>query len=256
MNEVDFDPAFSIALRQELETRASAVTHRSPFWRTHIRLGAGIFVAATVLIGGGAVASGILPIPGATQITDLATTVIETHSGTTTVELGHAPRSATNIFVSLTCLTAGKFTFADGASMECGADEAVGLTGVSSYSLLITPGQHSTKISTEPGNRWRIEATWVSERVTDWALNKNGDTYGAMNEHGQPDLISVVATNNQPGYVHAAELAEADGSAQATKFKSPEEALAWQKEREGKTFSVLVYKSDGKTKVGEFVING
>jgi len=256
MNEVEFDPVFSSALRQELQTRASAATHRPPFWRTHIRLGAGMFVGATVLIGGGAVASGILPIPGGTQITDRATTVIETHTGPATVELGQAPSSATNIFVSLTCLTAGTFTFADGASMACGADEAAGLKGIATYSLLITPGQHSTKISTEPGNRWRIEATWVSERVTEWALNENGDTYGAMNEHGQPDLISVVATNNQHGYVYAGELADADGSAQAMKFKSPEEALAWQKEREGKTFSVPVYQSDGKTKVGEFVLNG
>lgn len=256
MNEVEFDPLFSTAVRQELENRGSAATRRPPFWRTHIRLGAGIFVGATVLIGGGAVASGILPIPGGTQVTDLATTVIETDTGPATVELGPAPPGATNIFVSLTCLTAGTFTFADGASMACGADEAGGLTGIATHSLLITLGQRSTKISTEPGNRWRIEATWVNERVTEWAVNKNGDTYGAMNEHGQPDLISVVATNNQPGYVFAGELAEADGSAQATTFRSPEEALAWQKDREGKKFSVTVYKSDGTTKVGQFVING
>ena len=256
MNEVEIDPVFSAALRQELEIRASAATHRSPFWRTHIRLGAGICVCATVLIGGGAFASGLFPIPGGTQVTDLATTLIETHSGRATIELGPAPPGATNIFVLLTCLTAGTFTFADGASMKCGADEAAGLTGVATYSLLMTPGHHSTNISTEPGNRWRIEATWVSERVTEWAVNQNGETYGATNENGQPELISVVATNNQLGYVYAKELAEADGSAQATKFKSPEDALAWQKEREGKTFSVPVYKSDGKTKVGAFDING
>lgn len=255
MNEVDFDPVFSAAVRHELEVRATA-TKRLPFWRNHLRLGAGIFVGATVLIGGGAFASGLLPIPGGTQVTDLATTVIETHSGSATVELGPAPHGATNIFVSLTCLTEGTFTFADGASMGCGADDAAGLKGVTTYSPLITPGQHSTKISTQPGNRWRIEATWVSERVTEWAVNEYGDTYGEINEKGQPELISVVATNNQPGFVYASELAQADGSAQATKFKSPEEALAWQKERAGKTFSVTVYKSDGRTKVGEFVING
>ena len=47
-----------------------------------------------------------------------------------------------------------------------------------------------------------------------------------------------------------------DSNAEATRFKSPEEALAWQKKRAGKTFSVPVYKSEDGTKVGEFVING
>ncbi|MBG6213454.1 hypothetical protein RCH23_001225 [Cryobacterium sp. CAN_C3] len=256
MNEVEFDPVFSAAVRHELEARASATKKRGPVLRTRIRLGAGIFVGGTLLIGGGAFASGLLPIPGGTQVTELATTVIETHTGSATVDLGPAPNGATNIFVSLTCLTEGTFLFADGASMGCGADDEAGLLGVATYSLLIAPGQDSTKISTSPGARWRIEATWVSERVTDWAVNNNGDTYGAANEKGQPDLVSMVATNNQPGFVYARELAQADGSAQAAKLSSPEEALAWQKERAGKTFSVTVYKSDGKTKVGEFVIQG
>jgi hypothetical protein len=254
MNEVEFDPVFSAAVRNQLESGSSALPNRSAGWRKHIRLGAGIFVGATVLVGGGAFASGLLPLPGGTQITNVASTVIQTHAGTATVEVGPAPNGATNIFVSLTCLTAGTFTFADGASMACGADDAAGLGGVATYSLLIKPGQHSTRISTDRGNRWRIEATWVSERVTDWATNENGDTYGVMNEKGQPDLISVFATNNRPGFVYAKELAEADGSAHM--FNSPGEITAWQKARLGKEFKVTVYESDGRTKVGEFVIEG
>jgi hypothetical protein len=256
MNEVDFDPVFSAAVRHELEARASAETKHVPFWRNRIRLGAGIFVGVSVLIGGGAFASGLLPIPGGTQVTELAPTVIETHTGSATVEVGTAPAGATTIHVSLTCLTAGIFAFADGASMGCGVDKAAGLGGVATYSLLIKPGQHSTRISTQPGARWRIEATWASERVTDWSVNENGDTFGQVNENGEPDLISVVATNDQPGFVYARDLAQADGRAQAVKFSSPEEALAWQKERAGKTFSITVYNSDGKTKVGEFIVQG
>ena len=118
MNDVEFDPVFSAAVRHELEVRACATTKALPFWRKHLRFGAGIFVGTTILVGGGAIASGLLPLRGGTQITDLAATVIETHSGASTVELGLAPDGATNIFVSLTCLTEGTFMFADGASMS------------------------------------------------------------------------------------------------------------------------------------------
>lgn len=77
--------------------------------------------------------------------------------------------------MALKYLTEGTFTFADGASISCGVDAAAGLTRVATYSLLIEPGQHSTKISTQLGDRWRIEATQASERVTECAIKKSGE---------------------------------------------------------------------------------
>jgi len=74
------------------------------------------------------------------------------------------------------------------------------------------------------------------------------------NPNGIPDLIAVVATNGLQGYVHRAELEEADGTAAAREFTSPEDAIRWQEERAGKTFTVPVYEADGTTQIGEFVI--
>lgn len=61
-----------------------------------------------------------------------------------------------------------------------------------------------------------------------------------------PGLIAVIATNGTRGYVYRTELEDADGTAAMKTFKSPEEALAWQEARRGKTFSVPVYDSTGK----------
>jgi len=97
-------------------------------------------------------------------------------------------------------------------------------------------------------------ATYVSERTTEWAINANGETYGALNESGQPDLIAVIATNRNGGFVHAGELARANGSEQAATFTSPNQALAWQDSMVGKTVSVPVYQNDGETRIGEFTI--
>jgi len=46
---------------------------------------------------------------------------------------------------------------------------------------------------------WTMTATWVRAETTEWATNANGNTYGVMNEHGEPDLIAVITTDNKPG---------------------------------------------------------
>jgi hypothetical protein len=71
---------------------------------------------------------------------------------------------------------------------------------------------------------------------------------------GWSGYLAVLATNGTPGYVYRTELEEADGTAAMTTFKSPADALAWQEARQGKSISVPVYDTTGKTVVGEFVI--
>ncbi|WP_449373584.1 hypothetical protein [Arthrobacter psychrolactophilus] len=66
----------------------------------------------------------------------------------------------------------------------------------------------------------------------------------------------MIATNGKTGYAFRTDMDEADGSNAAKTFKSPDDAIAWQKARQGKTFPVPVYESDGTTLVGEFVIGG
>jgi hypothetical protein len=90
----------------------------------------------------------------------------------------------------------------------------------------------------------------------DFKTNERGHTYGSIAEvNGQavePDLISALATNGSLGYVSNAELKAAEGH--PSLFKSPEEALKWQESRGNGAVSIPVYKSDGVTRLGEFVI--
>jgi hypothetical protein len=255
MNQIDFDPVFSAAVRNELDARVSAPTSRAPFWRRHVRLGIGVFAGASILIGGGAAAAGLLTMPGAKEVTELGTTIVATNTGSAVVQLGAAPDGATNVFVSLTCLTYGTFTFNDGASISCGVGDVGERSGVGSHSLTL-PQQQSITITTAPESRWSITATYVSARTTDWAINGNGDTYGAINESGEPDLILVVATNRKEGYVKKADLDMANGTIAQKSFKTPADALKWQETEGHKDHTITVFNADGTTAIGEFLIVG
>lgn len=68
---------------------------------------------------------------------------------------------------------------------------------------------------------------------------------------GEPDLISVIATNGALGHVYRTELEDANGTTAAQEFTTPEDALAWQEARRHPTHSP-VYESDGTTQIGEF----
>jgi|GEM_PF-2234306 len=78
-------------------------------------------------------------------------------------------------------------------------------------------------------------------------VNAEGKTYGsaagAKSRAEEPDLIAVIATNGEKGYVWKTDL-------YAGQPKNPEEAAKMvPKER-----VIPVYKSDGHTKIGEFVV--
>jgi len=97
--------------------------------------------------------------------------------------------------------------------------------------------------STEPGGKATLAP------VPDWPINESGQTYGAQGSSPiAPDLIAVMATNWEPGYVLAEDLAAVDGSSVTT----PEEAGEWSKAHNGTYTDIPVYKSDGVTKVGIF----
>ncbi len=91
-----------------------------------------------------------------------------------------------------------------------------------------------------------------------YAVNAHGETFGsaadASNREQEPDLIRAYATNGRLGYVRRTELEVADGTTAALSFTSPEQALAWQQERGGRSFPVPVYAEDGTTVVGEFLV--
>jgi len=145
-------------------------------------------------------------------------------------------------------LTPGEFTYADGASMSCATGDLTDRFGTSSYTMALAAGQHTTSIRTSDDARWTLTVTYVDRETTGWATNDSGQTYGVANDHGTPDLVAVIATDGTPGYALAADLAAAEGPT----FTSPADALAWQNTHHGDAASVPVYKSDGKTVVGEF----
>lgn len=255
MNELRVDDRFGRALEEELVSRVRKASPVRARKRTRMWLGAGVLAGAGLLGGVGATAAGLFVIPGSQQVTPLSTPVTDTHEGTATIELGDPPAGTTGIQVELNCLTPGRFEFQDGAYTVCDAAAVGTAQDWSGYTLPLTPGLNSVTVKADPGARWRLSAKYVNSKTTDWAVNADGKSYGAGNEKGAPDLTAVIATNGVPGYVYTSELEDATGTAAIRTFKTREEALAWQEARRGKTFSVPVYDSAGKTVVGEFVVS-
>lgn len=105
-----------------------------------------------------------------------------------------------------------------------------------------------------------VDGPSVPKPEPTYALNEQGLTLGtvadATSPDTEPDLILAVATNGREGYVYKRDLDAADGTTAMKGFKSPEDALAWQKERGAKTIVIPVYLEDGKTVVGEFEVGG
>jgi len=246
VSTIEIDPVFSVALRAALVEHVvqAAVRER----RHRVRVGLGAFLGLGLAAGGVAAAGNLLPLPGADVASVLAAPLTVTRTGPATVELGVAPEGATHIALDLTCLTAGSFTFDDGARVDCSGSDAG--ERVSSYTTPLAPGQHATSIRAGEGDEWRLTATYVHLQSTAWAVNAKGDTYGVENGHGTPDLVAVEATNGSTGYAYATDLAGAEGPT----FTSPADALAWQAAHQGTSASIPVYEADGVTVVGEFVI--
>jgi hypothetical protein len=240
---------FAAAFRARLVTHITEAS--SPRRRRRTLLGTG--AALTIVLGGAvaAAASGLLSLPGATVDAALSDTRSATFTGTGTLELGSPPAKATGVAISFTCLTAGSFTFDDGASVGCDLPDDAERPTTYVLPLTAIDGEGVT-VTTSPGAAWSITAGYVASDTTDWAVNDSGDSYGVINADGAPDLIAVVATNGKQGYVRSEDLADTDGSTAAESFTSPEDALRWQEENAGVIHMIPVYKSDGTTQIGEF----
>ncbi|XAS67495.1 peptidase M56 family protein [Micrococcaceae bacterium Sec5.7] len=255
MNQLRVDNLFSDALRAELITRVEKASPTRARKRTRLWAGTAVLAGIGVLGGVGAAADGLFVTPGSTQVTPLASPVTESHTGTATVQLGPPPEKTTGIEIQLNCLTPGRFEFGNGANSICSPKDVGTPQDWTGYTIPLMPGEESITITTSPDARWKITAQYVNTETTQWATNADGDTYGAQNENGSPDMVAVIATNGTRGYVHRTELEDADGTAAIKTFKSPAEALAWQEARLGKDFAIPVYDVTGKTVVGEFVIS-
>jgi len=246
----EFDPVFSAALRVELERRVTGgLPHR---WR-----GPRTLLAAVILMGiagaGAATAAvaGYLVLPGAPSVSKLGASIMQEGRGSASIDLGAPPRGATNIAIEFACLGSGQFVLGDGSAISCGVTD---IGSITSATLPLATSQHTTTVTTDDSAAWRISAAYVNSETTPWAVNTHGQTYGAANSHGSPDLIAVQTTTGKDGYALATDLEAADGTTAVKSFKSPQDALDWQRKMAGKTIVVAVYLSDGTTRVGDFRI--
>lgn len=98
-----------------------------------------------------------------------------------------------------------------------------------------------------------VTIQYVTHIPTRYGVNSHGQTYGSFAVEGEdPDLGAVVATNGREGFVLTSAYKDAIGLTDLP--SSPEEALREQEERSGTGISLPVYESDGRTQIGEFII--
>lgn len=77
-------------------------------------------------------------------------------------------------------------------------------------------------------------------------MNDAGQTYGAENANGHPDLIPVWASNDKMGHAFWREMQQPSPA-------NPAEAKAWQNSPMV-TVHIPVYEPDGRTVIGEFLM--
>ena len=102
------DTQFAAGMREQLiDTAAGTSPLAKRTHRNRIVLG-GLAAAgsAALLTAGALIATGI---PGGHVVTDLGGVVTESHTGTTTVDLGVLPNEANAVSFTVTCTSAGPF---------------------------------------------------------------------------------------------------------------------------------------------------
>jgi hypothetical protein len=243
MNLEQMDNTFSQGLRAALVEQVNA-SSSARARRHHWLIGAGAFAGVGLIGGVGAATAGFFTEPGADIVTTIDAPVTGTYIGTQIIELGAPPEGATHIRVQLTCVNgSGTLYWEDGANMTCDGEKG---PSTSYMAIPLAPGQRSTEVqASDPRVSYDVEATYINQTPTAWAVNENGDTYGAINERGEPDLVSAIASNGKLGYVYSKDL-------QGPEINNPEEALEYMESVEGTTLMVPVYESDGETVIGEF----
>jgi hypothetical protein len=235
---VQMDERYASALRAALIEHVENAPARRR--RTGLRVAGASGVGALVLGGGLAAATGLLQLPGGPVVTSLAQSVTVTGEGTQTVELGNSPARTTDIDIKITCLTPGTFISADGAQLECVSSDAG--TGTMAWHLALAPGQHTTVVKAGSGERWRVVATYVDIKTSEWGVNADGLSYGVANANGTPDLIAAIATNGKTGYINSRDLDQ------------PKPATPQTGAPPSQTLIIPVYTSDGHTVIGDFVV--
>jgi hypothetical protein len=216
-------------------------------WRhTGIVIGLGVGLS----VGGGvALANVDFSEPGAPSDTPQGHVVDVTRTGTSTVELGPAPTKANDISLTLTGLNIGIYKFPDGSYLGCATSDFDGPSHSCQATEVIRlqPSAQSITITANASTSWKLQATYITRIITPWRVNARGQTYGVPNVHGFPDLVAeVIDHGRRTGYVTSKDM--------NCSPSTPAEALAYQKATQGRNISIPAYKSDGTTKIGNFIM--
>ena len=246
MSTTELDPVFASALRDALVAHVAATAQHRRRWRWG--LGLGLLAGTGVLAGGVAVAATLLSAPGGTVNIPLGAPVTLTRTGTATVALGSPPKGTTGVSWALTCLSAGTFTFTGpgGASVACSAGSH------SSDVQPLRPGQTSITVATAPTVSRKLRAEYVKTVATPFGVNAKGETYGVSEDlNGTPDLQEAPLSAGIPGgYLTTKQLTCASGG----DVSNPTQAIAWDKFSQHTNTVIPVYKSDGTTVIGSYVV--
>lgn len=188
-------------------------------------------------------------LPGGDKVVPLSDPVVDEGQGTETIDLGIAPSRANAIATELTCRSAGRFKWPDGAVMVCSSSDIGEPSSTARGVVALQRKQSQFVIKAKPGVQWTLVTYFVRTETTPWGVNEKGETFGVENDSGEPDLIAVVASNGRRGYVYADELDSATGGDVST----PKEAREWMKNWPHDPVLVDVYEFDGETLIGQFV---
>jgi hypothetical protein len=241
----NLDTHFADAVRAELVaigTKKSQLQRRQR--RTRLAA-AGIIVIA---VAGATTAAALVvnTFPGSTHVAPVGSMVSVTRTGTASIDLGPSVKGANSVIVDVTCISdtgnitvpetpenpQGALSTVDPSMQEwAGWDCAKRSTTVHIRDGYLAPGGTSITITADPGTTWKAVARYGVSTTSAWGVNAHGQTYGASNKNGMPDLQGARATNGEEGYVNTKEWHSFKGIG-----------------------CIDVYESDGATVIGKFSI--
>lgn len=197
--------------------------------------------------------------PG-TPIISLLGQAVTLSISATEIPLTPRPTGSTHARVTITAASAGSINWGtdpsgNNPSASWSANDLVGPVSRTWYDFPLDSSADMLYMN-PTGLTGTVTVQFVTHVPTLLGVNASGQTFGVTGStQGEPDLIAVGATNGASGYVYRTELEDADGTAAGREFRSPDDALEWQRKNEGVTRVIPVYESDGKTRIGEFRID-
>ena len=201
-------------------------------------------------------------VPGSPVVALVGDSISVTFDSDTTIPLSERPSDVTHARVTITALSTGTVSFGNdrggnNPSSSWGPEDNIdGGAASAQYDFPLDDSVDTLFLHpTELDGIATLQ--YVTLIPTEFGVNARGQTFGVTgSDRGEPDLISVVATNGVQGYVLRIDLERVNGATAPEGFTSPEDALTWQEANTNNAPPLTVYESDGITIVGDFQIGG